>query len=167
MNQENSILIDQLGAVGWTVRRNAFPIPVPQKVSDRYGWLPVEITDFIGSLALAVSQSERSWFVTSDELLEATDSAFKWNQWELDSLIAAEGDDEWQRNIRAFWDDCFPLVISVDGDYSFVGIQRRSHGHMIVGGREPEFEETEVVADGIAGLVMGIVAGDARIASYL
>ncbi len=59
-------------------------------------------------------------------------------------MSAANGDIDWQDDIRAFWDEHFPLLLSVKSGYSYVAIRK---DFAIVFGEEPEFEETVKIAD--------------------
>lgn len=70
------------------------------------------------------------------------------------SLEAADGDDEWLANIKTFWDLHFPIWMSIADGYEFAAVDLTSNRHgTIVFGREPEFEETELVARSYADFV--------------
>lgn len=65
------------------------------------------------------------------------------------SIEAAEHDKKWQKSIRTFWDGHLPLVLSVEDGYAYYAIRQ----DQIVYGREPEFEETEVVCSTLTELL--------------
>ena len=73
-----------------------------------------------------------------------TDRAFQWNEWELISLEAAEGDSVWTDDIIGFWNGHLPIFASVNGGYSYYAISMEDGS--IVHGFEPEFEKCEIVA---------------------
>ncbi|MED4531270.1 hypothetical protein [Metabacillus fastidiosus] len=80
------------------------------------------------------------------------DIALKWNEFELISLEAAGGDNKWKSDITLWWDKYLPIVMSVDGSYSFYAIDLTNDIGAIVHGYEPEFEEVEKVAANLDGL---------------
>lgn len=154
-----------LAKAGWSIQETPSPRALPPEFARRYGWLPAEVTEYLASLRQGAAPHDRAWLVTSAEIHGDSDSAFAWNQWELDSLEAAEGDDDWIGSITAFWDDHCPLYISVDGRYAYLAI-RRADGR-IVGGSEPEYEETEPVADSLPEMLDRLVEPTDAIGKYL
>lgn len=91
-----------------------------------------------------VSSDETMWFLCAEDFDIQGDKAFQWNEWELISLTSAEGDTKWQSEIREFWDNHLPIIMSVKGEYSYYAIAIKDGS--IVHGAEPEFEECEIVA---------------------
>lgn len=63
------------------------------------------------------------------------------------SLEAAQNDSEWKTEIISWWDRYLPIVMSVQGGYSFYAIDLSDKKGRIVKGHEPEFEEVKKVAD--------------------
>ena len=108
----------------------------------------------------AISPDEKSWFVVRGELSEEAPSAFAWNQWERDSLEVAEGDPAWQAEIRAFWDEHCPLLLSVKDGYQHVSV--RKSDLQVVEGREPEYEEVSVIAPSFSEWIDQITDTDAN-----
>lgn len=103
-----------------------------------------------------ISGDATCWLLTSKDYAGEGDSAFAWNEWELQSLEGAGSDESWAEEIRAFWDRHLPVGLSLDGGYGFHAI--RDDG-VIVWGNEPEFEETTEVPGGYLGLLRAMGAG--------
>ena len=91
-----------------------------------------------------------------DEYNDNSELAFKWTEFELISLEAAEGDDDWKSEIKSWWNNKLPIVMSVDGRYSFYAIDF-CNGESIVKGYDPEFDETELVAKNVEEFLKLIV----------
>ena len=62
------------------------------------------------------------------------------------SLEAAEGDEVWKKEIKDWWSDKLPFIMSVKSGYSFYAIDLGDNKGAILMGQEPEFEEANVVA---------------------
>lgn len=88
-----------------------------------------------------------TWFICENEFNNRSDIAFKWNEYELLSLEAAMDDDSWRAEITTWWNNYMPIVMSVDGGYSFYAIDVTNDKGAIVRGYEPEFEEVEKVSN--------------------
>ncbi len=84
------------------------------------------------------------WFNCYDEFIGNSDIAFKWNVFETISLEAAEDDLNWQKDIRLFWDNHLPIIMSVADTYSYYAMNLNGK---IVFGMEPEFEEVKIIAN--------------------
>jgi len=146
MNQQFREISDGLKQAGWSVEMRRERAKRPQIFEERFSWLPDVIVDFACSFDRVIAPKEQAWLITWPQLSGESDSSFAWNQWELDSLSAAEGDEEWKAEIRGFWDDHLPLLLSVKSGYAFVAIRK---DFAIVVGEEPEFEETVELAGGL------------------
>ena len=118
----------------------------------------------MGRYASVVSPDQDAWFVVGADLLGASDPAFAWNQWEQDSLSAAEGAPEWQGSIRDFWDMHLPVLLHVKSGYADLAIR---NDLTIVAGEEPEFEETVAIADNFATLLEMVATSHESLARYL
>src|SRR5947207_2324529 len=148
--------IETLAAKGWDVRLQPRPKPCPDHVITRYGWLPKDILAFLEETEAIVSPDSKSWFNTSTDLSGQSGAAFSWNQWELDSLAAAENFPKLQDGIRDFWDQHFPVMISVKDGYAHFAIQKPDL--VIVCGEEPEYEEATTVAASFADFLKELCA---------
>ncbi len=102
---------------------------------------------------------EKLWLLTVQDFCGETNSMFAWNEWELQSIEAAEDDDDWIKQIRSFWDRHLPLAHSVEDGYAYFALKP---DHSIVFGREPEFEETEPVAAIFSQFLEGLADGTVR-----
>jgi hypothetical protein len=160
VNSELANLADELSRRGWLVKPAVRQCTLPTSVSLRYSWLPSEVVSFICQFESVVSPSDKAWLITCSELFNESDSEFAWNQWEIDSLAAAEGDAVWRQSIRAFWDSHCPILMSVKSGYAYVAI--RSDLRIVVG-EEPEFEETELLAETFGTFLKQLVDGDVRL----
>lgn len=136
--------------LGWSVSTQDRSPYVPAVLVNRYSWLPANVRDFISHLKSAVSKDRKSWFLGVPEYEGTGPSAFAWNQWELDSIQAACGDNEWIESITGFWDSTCPILLSVRSRYSYLAV--RECDLSIVSGAEPEYEEPDLVASTIDDL---------------
>lgn len=111
-----------------------------------YKKLPKEFFDFLKIYKSILSKDELTWFLCLDEYNEKSEYAYKWNEFELISLEAASGDEDWETEIKNWWKNRLPIIMSVKDGYSFYAIDMLNN-NCIVKGEEPEFEETTVVAN--------------------
>lgn len=140
-----SEFIANLKSMGWQVEPSAPDAEISKHLLARYDNIPAELIAFISSFSRCTNPSEQAWFVAAGDLVRI--EPFRFNEFELMSLSAAEPDEDWSAAIRSFWAVHFPLLLSVAGSYqyfalSLVGPTRGS----VVYGAEPEFEECFIVA---------------------
>ena len=123
---------------------------LPDDVLNRYKEIPKAYLEFLKIFRECVSPDEKTWFLCEDDYENMT-SAFKWNEFEIIGLEAAreDSDEEWEKEIKEWWDSHFPIIISVKNGYAFYAIDMSTDTGEIVYGIEPEFEETEKVAENI------------------
>jgi len=147
---------EKLENIGFIVGTNQSD-KLSQAISDRYPNLPKNYMDFLSEFKTCVTQDEKSWFNTIDDFNGTTDSAFRWNEFEIMMLEVYE--DEAGKEIRAeetgrvitFWDKHIPFIMSCKNFYSYFAICLLADSYgQIVYGSEPEFEETETVANDFA-----------------
>jgi len=112
-------------------------------IVSRYKEIPQGYLEFLKNIKQCIAPSEKTWFICENEYNNNSDVAFKWNEFELLSLEAAENDKEWRAKIISWWDKHLPIVMSVHGGYSFYAINLTGNTGSIVQGFEPEFEEVE------------------------
>jgi hypothetical protein len=122
------------------------------------------VREFIEQARAVVSPDEKAWLI-STVLSDDVDAAFAWNQWELDSVEAADDDAELLDEIRQFWDNHFPVVMSVKSGYAYFAIQ--NPGHTIVRGEELEYEEATDVTDSFTSLLKMISSGDPKLGRWI
>lgn len=142
----------------WTLSLAGEPAPLPDAIIRRYAAIPADYLDFAGRLEKCMSRDETLWFITPAGFAESDPDKWRYNEFEILSLEAAEDDEDWQEEITAFWNCHLPVVMRTgDSSYSYYAL-RLSDG-AVVTGEEPEFEETEKVADSFAEFLGKIVAG--------
>lgn len=151
----SSVLIE-LKSKGWTVRLRETNLPLPAFVRQRYPWLTADVESLLCETELVCDATGKLWFLSSADFRDESDSAYAWNEWELQSLKAADGDSDWITSIRAFWDDHLPIALTTADGYAYYAIRRDGS---IVYGREPEFEETEAYAASLIELVERLGSG--------
>jgi hypothetical protein len=160
MKAEYKETLDALARRGWNVRPRPTPKPLPEEISARYPWMPADVLEFMEETEAVDSPDDKAWFLTSIHFSGESGAAYAWNEWERDSLAAAAEDDdeEWQRRIIRHWDQHFSVMFSVKSGYAYFAI--RQHDLAIVGGEEPEYEESSKVADSFAQFLQMIRSVD-------
>ena len=127
---------------GWTIEQAETLMKLPEEVTTRYRNIPKQWLEFVNNFADITNSTNDMWFLTCENFL---DSVWEYNDFENMSLEAADGDEEWSREIKAFWDNTFPIIMSIGGDYQYFAIKLDSGE--VVQGWEPEFEYPLVVAE--------------------
>ena len=143
MSPDLSVEFEHLRQGGWRCIENTVPIEWPAAIVVRYPWIPRDISEAMAGLMEVVSPDQKCWLLTSREYAGDSDSVFAWNEWEQQSIEAAGDDLEWIRQIELFWDKHLPIALSVRDGYGYFAL--REDGS-VVGGQEPDFEGTAVVA---------------------
>jgi len=150
--------LDFLGARGWTVLRTE-PGSAPMAA-------PAGSTEHAAFLSLCTqlgSGDDTRWFLCAADYAGTTRSAFGWDAFHGMSLEAAVSDAD-RQEVEAFWARHVPIFMSVDGDYEFLAIDRRSG--QVVHGVEPDFEVVSEVASGLDDLFEQMLA-DGQAAALL
>jgi hypothetical protein len=150
--------VEHLKSAGWCVEFSDVPTPFPGPILKRYGWLPYDIRELLETIKCAQNSENTAWFVTALECSGGTGSAFAWDEWEQQSLVAAGHDVGWKERIVTFWDCHFPVVMSVKSGYAYLALEAGSLA--IVLGEGPEFEDVRVVAPSFQA-VLEAIASDA------
>ncbi|MCA5005230.1 SMI1/KNR4 family protein [Sphingobacterium bovistauri] len=128
--------------------------------TSRYPRIPSEYLAFIKSFSSLINASETTWFNSISDFNETNEeSDFKWNEFELQSLEAFEGDLNGQLLVTQFWDAHLPIVLSVKNGYAFfaIGVSEENFGKIYFG-EEPEYEEVEWIADDFTSFLEKITA---------
>ncbi|RJE87051.1 SMI1/KNR4 family protein [Paenibacillus sp. 1011MAR3C5] len=154
MKKKISEFISWANENGWDISpKSDVQLRLDSSVTTRYKTIPNEYVDFLSMVEKCISPNEKTWFICEDEFNNSADDAFRWNEFELLSLEAAADDRNWQSEITSWWDHYLPIVMSVDGGYSFFAIDLTNDKGVIVRGYEPEFEEVEKAADSLEHLL--------------
>jgi len=130
---------------GWMIVENETgEVRLNNGLLARYKEIPADYLRFLAAVSECVAPDEQTWFLCEQEYTGSSDAEFSWDEFERISLEAAAGDEAWTAEITAWWDRHLPIVMSVDGGYSFYAVELATGA--IVHGSEPEFEEVDVVA---------------------
>ena len=144
----------------WKIEENDTKSDVySNAILSAYGPLSAAFLEFLQKCKRVISGDDTRFFLCLDDYSGESDLAFKWNEFELISLEAAEGDTEWTNDIRSWWKTKIPFYISVDGEYSFYAINTEDNG-AILSGYEPEFEEADKVAEDFEDFLSKVLSGD-------
>jgi hypothetical protein len=124
----------------------------------RYSHLPDDYLAFLKTYSLLTNKSDTTWFNSIRDFNETNDeNAFKWNEFEIQSLEAFDGDVENQKVVKNFWNQHVPIILSVKNGYSYFAIHVSEENFgKIYYGQEPEFEETELVSNSFSSFIEAI-----------
>lgn len=158
MNQ--TAILSQLQSCGWTVAVEPCHVfQLPDSIAVRYPRLPPSLVEFLSGLRQCVDPSETRWFLCQSDYDGTGDSAFRWDEWEQLSLEAAGDDAEAIAAVQSFWDEHFPIVLSIGSGYAFYAVSMAAETFgQIVEGYEPEFEEVSVVAGSFESFITALLA---------
>jgi hypothetical protein len=166
MKSEFAESLEGLRRLGWRIERPLESRSLPREVLIRYPWFPTDYREFVEETKTLASPDDKAWLLTaSDFSLNSSDTAYAWNEWELQSLAAANDDEEWCAKIREFWDAHLPVLMSVKSGYAYLAIDKASLN--IVAGEEPEYEDTAQIATSIEELFALIVNQDPRLKRWI
>ena len=120
----------------------------------RYPQLPPEYLQFLQSFSRLQTEDGTLWFHSvqdfnseANESAGSAESMFAWNEFELQSLQAFDGDEAGQQQVRSFWDAHLPILLSVQGHYAYVALGMAKHNWgQVFEGEEPEYEEAQRIA---------------------
>lgn len=133
----------------WVIKLNPTKYDwMKNEILNQWKCLPENFAGLIEDYQYLSSKDDTVWFLCGRDYAYNSDNAFKWNEFEMMSLESAEGDEEWKREIKDWWSDKLPFIMSVkDGYYSYYAIDFGSDKGAILMGEEPEFEEACIVAE--------------------
>lgn len=154
--------VEYMGKNGWSIELAETKSQLlPNIITDRYINIPEQWLEFFGKIKCMVNPDETTWFLCAEDFNIQGDLAFQWNEWEIISLESAVGDHIWEEEIKKFWDSHLPIIMSVQGGYSYYAISMEDGS--VVWGTEPEFEECEVVAASFMEFMEKIIKGELRL----
>jgi hypothetical protein len=147
--------LDALVNAGWQLklRNNAAP-QLREPFRSRYPRIPEEYLAFMKKVASCVNPANTVWFLCEADYNGESDSAFRWNEFELQSLEAADGDEELADEIKSFWSHHLPIVTSVKSAYAYlaINVSEKAFGQ-VVAGLEPEYEEVVKICNSFGELI--------------
>ena len=127
---------------GWKITQADGGKNLPTEITERYD-IPLEYRAFLRQFSLFTNAAENVWFLCVEEFLPKSEDKFRWNEFELISLAAA--DEGGETAIVDYWDRHFPIIMSVKNGYEYYAIHLESG--KVIHGCEPEFEENTVIAE--------------------
>ena len=145
--------IHQLRVAGWSCRwrelsgSSANVEDLPHDVRQRYPWLPEDYLGFVRGLLLCADANDTRWILTPHDYVAGDERVYSHDEWEKLSLEACGDDEGTVRRVSDFWDGHFPFFMDVSDGYAFHAIRVTDRSGVIVSGKEPEFEEVQVVAN--------------------
>jgi hypothetical protein len=140
---------------GWNVMIENNSIKnLPENILTRYN-IPDEYKTFLENIKICTNSEENIWFLCIDDYLEKSEGTFRWNEFEIISLEAADNDVELINEINNYWNKHLPIVFNVRGEYEYYAINIENK--KIVYGYEPEFEESKIVANNFKELLEKII----------
>lgn len=140
---------------GWSIKLADEKRELPADIARRYAFIPPDWLEFIGCFDDIVNAEDNVWFLVPNNFTD--NGGFAWNEFENISLGAAADDAEWAADVRGFWDEHLPIVMSVAGDYHYYAIGIKTGE--VFEGWEPEFEDPQMCAPGFAAFIEHIISG--------
>lgn len=129
-----------------------------KRFQTRYSHLPDDYLAFLKTYSLLTNQSDTTWFNSIADFNETNDeNDFKWNEFEIQSLDAFDGDVENQQEVKNFWNKHIPIILSVKKGYSYfaINVSEENFGKIYYGD-EPEFEEAVLVSNSFTSFIEAI-----------
>jgi hypothetical protein len=133
---------------------------LPENILARYN-IPDEYKTFLENIKMCINSEENIWFLCIDDYLEKSESTFRWNEFEIISLEAADDDAELINKIKNYWNKHLPIIFNVKGEYEYYAVNVENK--KIVYGYEPEFEESEIVANNFRELLDKIINNEIKL----
>lgn len=111
---------------------------------------PSNFKKFICSFTSCANKQDTIWFLSYADYIDDEDIDFPWNEFEKQSLEAADEDEELMEEISLFWKKQIPFLISVRDSYSYISlcIEDDNYGKIYYG-CEPEYEESILIANSL------------------
>src|SRR5262245_43381168 len=104
-----NLFLADLEQAGWSVERKSTQgLSLNPSFSARYPDIPDEYILFLENVASCINPSRTAWFLVEDDYNGTRNFAFSWNEFESQSIEAAEEDIELITEIKHFWDQNLP-----------------------------------------------------------
>lgn len=153
MDNKEESLINYLKDTNWKIELNKDSYK-STLLSKRYESIPKTWKNFINKYSLITNENETTWFICFKDF-DDENAEFKYNEFELISLESAT--DNGKEKIKEFWSNNIPIIMSVKNGYEYYAINIESG--KIVYGFEPEFEESEIVAESFEDFITKVISG--------
>ena len=115
-----------LAGKGWTVEE-AQPgevLALRPEVRARYARIPEQYERFLARVRSCVNADETIWFLCAEDYnVDPADPAFAWNEFEKMELEDLAPGAAEAMTVRQFWDAHLPFMLSVGGEYSYMGFR--------------------------------------------
>lgn len=143
-----STLLTELRKRGWTIEESEHSLSLlPDHIRARYPDVPSAVEEFLGALEVCHNAAEDAWMLTPAEFRKTDAEGFRWNEYELMALDAAEGEPDRQSEVRSFWDEHLPIMMAVHSDYDYLAVRlAQPNFGAIVHGFAPEWDQVSVVS---------------------
>lgn len=138
----------------WNIVINPEKINLPDSIKNRYN-IPEQWFNFICNFSICENQSSTKWFLTLNDYSTITEF-FQWNEFELQSLEFAANENE-KEQIISYWNTHLPIILSIDGEYSYYAIDTENGS--VVSAYEPEYEESTIIADDFHTFIENVISG--------
>lgn len=114
--------------------------------------MPAEVIPFCRSFDVLATADETAWFLSHLDYAGRSNSAFAWNEFEVNDRDAAMNDAE-RASVTKFWGRYFPLAMCVRGHHRYlaIGVERANAGKIVLGDSSRE-EEASLLADDLGSL---------------
>lgn len=140
--------LKRLEQAGWTIEQNDASAPqLDEILLARLGHASTNLEELISAYTVCSNKQDDVWFLSWADFAGMSDSSFRWNEFELQSLDAAI-DEQQRKAVTDFWSGHIPFLMSVRSGYAYaaISIESASIGKIVVG-NEPEYELVDVLSD--------------------
>lgn len=147
-------LVDYLKGKGWIFETRSQSAAEDAALP---GPMPGSYVEFLSSFSTLSNGSDDVWFLSLEDYLGRSQSAFSWNEFKTMSLDVADSEEAAAR-IEEFWNRYIPIAMMTGGHYAYLGIDTVSGA--VVHGEEPEFEQVSTVSDCIDDFFGKVLSGE-------
>ncbi len=152
------------GLTGWKSELLTGREPLPSHVLSRYPGIPEDYLEFVESTKSVVAPGDIAWLVTTRVFAGKAGVAYAWNEWEQQSIEAAEGHPSLSVAVHDFWDKHLPVLMSVKSGYAYFALNLDSL--QVVCGEEPEYEEPIILASSLEEMFRMCATRSPRLARW-
>jgi hypothetical protein len=147
-----------LNARGWTVEITAARSSLPLPLRSRYPHLPADFAALLGPIDTCHNERNDAWIFGASDFAREDPAAFRWNECEIMSLAAVDGDVAAVNQVRRYWDHHLPFMMAAHSDYDYLAVATSSAVPLgaIVHGSGPEFEDSTIIAPSFAAFLVDL-----------